>query len=800
MKKVLLPIFSMLLAGALNAQQPFTVGGSGMTLKSGTIVSIDSLALVPSANYTLTSNSLSLSYAATSAPGAASISRVYSFSTPLNAYNGGVGIEYAAADLNGNTPTALAIAYSTNGSTWSVDGTGTYVPNYVNTSGVAFTASALKSITGVNARKYYSKSTGDVTLTSNWGTNTDGSGNHPADFLGALNTYELSNISGTITLANNFNIGGLFIIDAGIDLEIGNKTLTLGDSIVCNGTIGGNGNSILIIGGRAMSVKFNSVNYNLGTVTINSNAHLTLQDTMGISADPIPGVLTIGIGGGLITSNYLVLQSDSNGTARIGTVSGTITGNVTVKQYTPGGRRAYRFWAHPFSGAIPLSQLQTYIDITGGGGSTNGFTTTVSNAPSAYWYNTLYGNSSAGNDPGWRAFTNTYGMPDSNMLHKYEGARIFIRGSKGEGLTGAAYTVSPATIAMYGAVNTGNITMPLSRGSLTVGGSPVQDYNLLGNPYPSPVDINSVLSSASSSGYINGSAFYVWNPYMGTSGQFETKIIGSSYILSANTSFEVRASGATGAALNFTESSKSTGSTEALHRNAPGDFLIFSIYDTSYHKWDQLYVQLNDLATNGEDGKYDAGKPPSPASLNFYSISTDNTRLSLDARPYQANAIIPLGIISSYVQDFILKADQLPVPSNVKVYLHDKLLQKEQLLNDNPEYRFTITNDVASQGEGRFELRFDSTARTPVQYASSARLQLSPNPATDQVAIYYNSENTAAKTLQLVNATGAIIKVQQLGAGGQGSIQVDVAGLASGAYLVIVTSSNEKLVQTLIKE
>ncbi len=249
----------------------------GVTIKAGTQVFIDSLVLTPSADYTIASNSLTVTYAATSGPGAGSISKVCSFSSPLASYSGGAGLYYLAGQLNGNTAAALALAYTGDGASWTLDNTGTYMANYVNTSSSALNNVSIEEVTAVNSQKYYSKSTGDITLTSNWGTNTDGSGNNPPDFLESLNTYILSNISGgTHNAGEYWTVGGLLIIGAGIDLEIGSNTLTIADSLICNGTIGGAGSSTLAISSKAVSINFNAANNAIGNVVLDSNAGLTL--------------------------------------------------------------------------------------------------------------------------------------------------------------------------------------------------------------------------------------------------------------------------------------------------------------------------------------------------------------------------------------------------------------------------------------------------------------------------------------------------------------------------------------------
>ena len=150
----------------------------------------------------------------------------------------------------------------------------------------------------------------------------------------------------------------------------------------------------------------------------------------------------------LTTNNGLTLMSDSSFTALIPTLSSgaTVIGNTNVQQYIPGsaagGRRAFRFMGHPFSSAISLSQLEQYIDITGQGGSSNGFTSTSSNNPSSFYYNPVTGSGSTTADStGWLPFTNT-----SDTWAQAQGIRALIRGAKGQGLDGTVYSPNPVYI------------------------------------------------------------------------------------------------------------------------------------------------------------------------------------------------------------------------------------------------------------------------------------------------------------------------------------------------------------------
>jgi len=177
-------------------------------------------------------------------------------------------------------------------------------------------------------------------------------------------------------------------IARGVTLTINSgASLNVKNTLTNNGTTTGNLN---LNGTTSQTLAGNGTFYNL-QLNNTSGATISTGDTIKIS-----GTLTL-TSGTLTTNGGLVIASDSVGTGRIGTITGgAISGNVTVQQYITGGRRAYRFLGHPFSTYVPLSQLEQYVDITGAGGSSNGFTTTVSNSPSCYWYAPQYGNSALG--------------------------------------------------------------------------------------------------------------------------------------------------------------------------------------------------------------------------------------------------------------------------------------------------------------------------------------------------------------------------------------------------------------------
>ena len=293
--------------------------------------------------------------------------------------------------------------------------------------------------------------------------------------------------------------------------------------------------------------------------------NLELNNTAGAFVHPnsimtINSALTL-TAGTLTTNDSLVLaSSDTFASARIAPIvpGASVTGKVQVHQYVQGGYRRYRFMSHPFSTDISMGQLQNSIDITGDSGAVHGFTGTGSNAPSAFRYDPRVANSGLSYDPGWKPFTNiTASAADTNTFRRFQGIRIFLRGAKGQGL-GYWFTYTPhdTVIGMTGPVNQGSQTITLSKGT-----GANQDYNMVGNPYPSPVDLGTVAYNALVSNQIVGAAFYVWNPSIGASGMYQaipiSTVSAAPYYIQANAAYQVRAEH-DNATLNFTEGHKSS--------------------------------------------------------------------------------------------------------------------------------------------------------------------------------------------------------------------------------------------------
>lgn len=550
-----------------------------------------------------------------------------------------------------------------------------------------------------------------------------------------------------------------------------------------------------VTGVGVLTLDDTSVQHVQGFGTVN---HIAMNNSAGATIDTgslltIKGSLTL-TSGTLTTNDSLLLYSDTVATARIAPITGgALSGNVKVAQYIPGGRRAYRFWAHPFSHYIGLAQAQQYIDITGPGGASNGFTTTGSNAPSVFRYDPTVGNSAASYDPGWRSFGSVTTAEDSNKFNRYQGIRLFLRGAKGQGLSFGSYSPSPTTIVQIGQVNQGTQTVHLAKG-----GGANQDYNMVGNPYASPVDIGTVAHNAKVSGNIVGAAYYIWNPYLATVGQFQAVPVNTTsatpYYVQANAAFQVRAAH-NNDSLVFNETHKgSAPTTNILRLSTEG--VSLHVYDEHYHLWDMMQLSFNDEAVSVLDNDFDALKPMGP-EFNFYSISADDRALAIDGRMYDAHKRIPLGIKSNYQQKFIVKAGAVRTPDHSDVYLHDKYLHVYHPLAEGSEYAFEVTKDKQSQGDARFELSFRAKGDVPMQ---GLEMTLLPNPTEGDVQLVFESAEAGDVHIRVLDVRGVQVIERSLGRMTASTVQLPTATLASGIYMVEFSCGANKITKKLIKQ
>ena len=131
--------------------------------------------------------------------------------------------------------------------TWLTSGNKTVTVGYT-TSGCASTSPA-SNLTNVTSAFFYNKAGQDVTQTSNWGTNTDGTGTAPSNFTDNGQTFNITNTGAT--LSGDWTVSG-----TSSKVVVGNGTgsVTFNASAVVTATNDGNNNGTFLLSNTSLSL------------------------------------------------------------------------------------------------------------------------------------------------------------------------------------------------------------------------------------------------------------------------------------------------------------------------------------------------------------------------------------------------------------------------------------------------------------------------------------------------------------------------------------------------------------------
>jgi hypothetical protein len=605
-------------------------------------------------------------------------------------------------------------------------------------------------------------------------------------------TNSPSSPSGTTTV-KSMKIGS----GSTITIASGN-TFQVSDSLIVNGTVSGSG-KIQLNGTSVQPIKGTGTVANLelnnsSGATIASGNTITITDTY----TPTSGTLT--------TNGGLTLKSDASGTARIaqGSTSNYISGNITVQRYNPGGRRAFRYFSHPFTSAVALSTLTDNIDITGPNGSANGFTNTSTNNGSALWYDPTAGNPSQTIDPGWTVFTSANATTGNNSWKQYEGIKVLVRGAKGEGLTTTNYTPSAATIDAAGGINMGTQVITLTKGSLS-------GYNLIGNPFPSQIDLHTIYTNGDLGANISDN-FWVWDPNGGTKGTYTSSQFSlTSYVLPAYSAFfALTSSNTSGNTITIKENCKSGSSAQSLFKSTANNvptYVQIQMQDTAGITWDQLILRIDSNAALGKDAK-DAKKFLN-SEVNFFTYGTasgtSSDTLSIDARPYVYGQTIPTCIWSFVTRSMFFNVSKLHMPQGTYLFLDDNLTNTSTLLNEGDKYYFNLTTASDSATTHRFSFRFygnptNNNNTNGISNIFKLKATVSPNPSSDVIKINMEATHVGQTDVRIINMLGQEVFSGSYGIMQSGTIPVDIRHLATGIYNVQVKCGSEAFNTQIVKQ
>lgn len=427
-----------------------------------------------------------------------------------------------------------------------------------------------------------------------------------------------------------------------------------------------------------------------GTVEFTNSGTKTLDTTTRIT-----NTLTISGNANLATGNKLVLVSNASGTARVAPVTGnaSITGNVTVQRYVPALIRRSRM-VSPNVNNFTFADIKDNMFVTGAGGATNGFDASGPNQTTIYTYQ-----ESTTGGRGWKAISNI-----TNSLPAGSGSLVFVRGDRNlpapQWYTAPYVSQNAVTIDFIGPINTGTISPVIT---YTNTGSPADDgWNMVGNPYPSPISW-SAISKSNLAGF-----YYILDP---SSGSY---IADNSTPIASGQAFFVQAIAAS-PSITFTENSKTASTPVSYFKTSSSPLTIRMIKDSLNS--DVAFLSFDPNASKGLDLKEDAPKMTnSVINLGFY---IDNSTMlqyntTTEVQTVDTFTLSATAANGTYTLQF---SSVNAIAASNSVYLRDLYTNTLINLRTNSTYTFTITSNAASKGN-RFQIITGDPSLLPVKWLS----------------------------------------------------------------------------------
>ncbi|MBH8570009.1 T9SS type A sorting domain-containing protein [Microvirga sp. STS02] len=565
-------------------------------------------------------------------------------------------------------------------------------------------------------------------------------------------------------------------------------TLSLTGSLINNGTFAASGGTLATSGSASQTLGGSSV------LTVQNLIVGPAGAALG-SAARFRGVLTLQ---GNLTTNgqaLTLLSSVSNGVATDGLVvnsGGAVLGTVTVQRAIDPSMNTglgYRQYAAPVSNT-------TVADLA----------TTASGGSFAPVVNPAYNSAAA---PGSvRPFPTVFGYDDSrlaltNNMSSFDKGWFSPAALTDALAVGRGYTVNIGAgelVDFQGTLTDGDqlLSLPSNRANYPDGG-----WQLLGNPYPAPLDYSRV-APADRPGLED--AIYVFGSSAQYAGQYRSYVnnVGNPVLPVGQAFFARVAAGQSSASLTFRNGQRLTAPSATTFQRATAEtrpLAQLTLQGVGRPLVDETTLYFENGATSGFDAAYDAGKLSNPSGLNL-STGLAGHNLSINGQPILGTAqrVVPLAVGVPQAGTYTLTATQLLNLSTTAVYLRDVQLGTLTDLTQQPIYQFTVTN-AAALNTTRFELVF--AARSALAVASAALAQqvaLYPNPAKNQVAIELPfSLSHQPVTAALVDALGRTMQQRVLPAGLAAHV-LPLPNVAPGIYSLRLTTEMGMVVKKLIVE
>ncbi|MDY0099912.1 MAG: hypothetical protein RBR81_11975 [Bacteroidales bacterium] len=555
-------------------------------------------------------------------------------------------------------------------------------------------------------------------------------------------------ITGTV---NNLTIeNGASLLFTGGSLQISGTIANDGIIDVNDGTIEMKSASAQTIGASVFSGN------TIKNIIINNTEGVTLLGPLNVS-----GIVTVQ-NGNLVSNGNLTLLSTELQTALInGSGNGDITGDVTVQRYLPSAY-GYKYVSSPFQAAT-VSEFDDDMDLDYG-------------FPTFYSYDE---NRTVSGDPasGWTDYSTK-----TNILYPMAGYAANLGPND-----------IPNTIDVTGIVNNGNVSITLYNNNNPF----TQGFNLVGNPYPSPIDWDAI------SGWTKSNiddAIYFFSATDEYDGIYCTYINGipsddnmASNIIPSMQGFFVHVSNGSFPVTAFLGADNSVRITDLTYpfiksekKNSVPLLRLEAAYNDDISSADPLVIYFEDKASNGFDSKLDALKLMNTDyyTTNFFSLSSAGDKLSINSQPFLSEEFlqIPLGLKITMDGNIVFSLkDAREDFTKMKIFLYDSVSRIEQELGGDKIYKVYLQSGEYLQ---RFFLNMRAEATDVDEINMDNNIfSIYSSHGILNVDIFLIQEGKGILTMY--NTTGQVIMLEKVNGNGHYEFNTDVT---DGIYIITYTS------------
>lgn len=550
-------------------------------------------------------------------------------------------------------------------------------------------------------------------------------------------------------------------IQSGASVTVDRNTLQIAGAISNVGTFDATAGTIEMIGSAAQTVGGNAFEPDtLLNLIINNENGVTLDGPLNVTGVVSP------LNGNLNSDGHLTLISTENQTALIdGEGAGNVVGNVNIQRYLPSSF-GYKYISSPFQAAT-VAQLAQEVNLT-------------EPFPTLYRY---YENNNI--DSSFRSGWVKYIHVDS-LLIPMHGYAANLDPDK-----------LPLTITMSGEVNNGVLSRTLYNHKQEY----TQGFNLVGNPYPSPIDWDAPVGWTKEK--IDGSIYFfnadTTDRYTGT---YTSYVNGQATgtgdnIIAAMQGFFVHVTDGTASTTLGVTNAVRTHDLKPVFKSATIDprptLRLKAGFEIKKAVEDVALVYFDPTAQANFEPAKDALKLENTDEQvpNIYTLS-EGRRLSINglSEPLDSVFYIPVGI-TAYIDGMINfraeKARELPFE---QVYLSDAVTGQYHDLRQSPEVRFLLQRGVYDH---RFKLVFSKAPFTG-EYPGKEKLYKLVRTET-QVLVKVNLPVGTKGNLMVTNVLGQSILRKEVS--GKETVVINQKSV-TGVYIITLVSGNKTVSEKIL--